>query len=93
MSQSMLLSSMLRMQPELKNPNSRVVAPKSRGRKLLALSLWQTHRSWQSIYYSLELQTGCGGLPQCDVGVTVCGGLPQCDVGVCRACGTGTRVF
>ena len=31
-------SSMLRMQPEVNNPNSRTVAPKSRGRKLLALS-------------------------------------------------------
>ena len=49
-------SSMLRMQPEVNNPNSRVVAPKSRGRKLLALSLWQTRGSWQSIYIWLCLE-------------------------------------
>ena len=44
-------SSMLRMQPEVNNPNSRVVTPKSRGWKLLALSLWRTRGSWQSSIY------------------------------------------
>ena len=48
-------SSMLRMQPEVNNPNSRVVAPKSRDRKLLALSLWQTRGSWQSIYIYMSM--------------------------------------
>ena len=41
---SIMSQSMLNMQPEVKNPNSRVVAPTSRGRKLLALSLWKTRR-------------------------------------------------
>ena len=48
-------SSMLRMQPEVNNPPTRVVAPKSRGRKLLALSVRQARESWQSmVYMSME---------------------------------------